>query len=101
MRVRDVPYIIEKLSMRATTLLKTSPQSDVCTQKIMGLQSHKNPNFGKFGTKRHLGATFVAKHRKYYKWEGGGFPQVWAMVSLVNMCMFMARLCTKSATTTH
>jgi hypothetical protein len=25
-------------------------------------------------------------HRKYYKWEGGGFPQVWAMVSFMSLC---------------
>jgi hypothetical protein len=31
----------------------------------------------------------------YYKGEGCGFPQVWAMVSLVNPCLHVARLCTK------
>ncbi len=43
----------------------------------------------------------VAKHRKYYKGEGGGFLQVWAMVTLVNPCMSMARSCTKKSLTTH
>jgi hypothetical protein len=28
----------------------------------------------------------VANHRVYYKGEGGGLPQVWAMVSLVCLC---------------
>jgi len=32
----------------------------------------------------------MAKHREYYKGEGGGFPQVWVMVSLVNLCMHVA-----------
>ncbi len=35
-------------------------------------------------TKWHLGASPMARHREYYKGEGGGFPQVWAMVSLVS-----------------
>jgi len=33
--------------------------------------------------------------------EGGGFPQVQAMVSLVSSCLPMAYLCTKSALTMH
>jgi hypothetical protein len=35
------------------------------------------------GTKSHLDVAFVEKHRVYYKGEGGGFPQVRAVVSLV------------------
>jgi hypothetical protein len=35
-------------------------------------------------TKWHLGAGPVARHRVYYKGEGGGFPQVRAMVNLVS-----------------
>jgi hypothetical protein len=35
-------------------------------------------------TKWHLGAGLMAKHRKYYKGEGGGFPQVRVVVNLVN-----------------
>jgi len=34
---------------------------------ILGLQ------LGRLGTKWHLGASPVAKHKKYYKGEGGGF----------------------------
>jgi len=33
-----------------------------------------------------LSAGPVARHKVYYKGEGGGFPQVWAMVNLVNLC---------------
>jgi hypothetical protein len=33
--------------------------------------------------------------------EGGGFPQVRAVVSFMNLCMSMARPCTKSAITMH
>jgi len=44
---------------------------------------------------------FVAKHKVYYKGEGGGFPQVWAMVSLVSSCLPMVRPCTKSVIVMH
>jgi hypothetical protein len=43
----------------------------------------------------------MAKHREYYKGEGGGFLQVQAMVSLVSMCLPVARLCTKNAPVMH
>jgi hypothetical protein len=46
-------------------------------------------------TKWHLGAGAMAKHRIYYKGEGGGFPQVQAMVSLVNPCLLVVCPCTK------
>ncbi len=57
---------------------------------FIGFQSCKNPNFENFRTKWHLGATPMAKHKEYYKGEGGGFIQVWAVVSLVNLCLSMA-----------
>jgi hypothetical protein len=37
----------------------------------------------------------MAKHRVYYKGEGGGFPQVQVVLNLVSLCLFVARLCTK------
>jgi hypothetical protein len=46
----------------------------------------------------HLSASLMAKHRIYYKEEGGGFFQVWAVVSL---CLPMARSCTKNVITMH
>jgi hypothetical protein len=52
-------------------------------------------------TKWHLGVGPVAKHKVYYKGEGGGFPQVWAMVSFVSPCLSMTRLCTKNVSTIH
>jgi hypothetical protein len=39
---------------------------------------------GSLMTKCHLDVGLVGSDRVYYKGEGGGFPQVWAMVSLVN-----------------
>jgi hypothetical protein len=38
------------------------------------------------GEKSRLDAGPVERHRVYYKGEGGGFPQVWAVVSLVCPC---------------
>jgi len=43
----------------------------------------------------------MAMHREYYKGEGGGFPQVQAVVSLVSLCLLVVRLCTKSAPIMH
>jgi hypothetical protein len=44
----------------------------------MHLQSRGSP-----GTKCHLDVAHVERRIVYYKGEGGGFPQVWAVVSLV------------------
>ncbi len=38
---------------------------------------------GSFKTKSHLDVTPVERRKVYYKGEGGGFPQVWAVGSLV------------------
>ncbi len=44
----------------------------------------------------------VASHREYYKGEGAGFPQVWAVVNLVSSrSMPMVRMCIKNGPTTH
>jgi hypothetical protein len=52
-------------------------------------------------TKCHLGVSPMARHKTYYKGEGGGFPQVWAMVSLVSLSLPMACPSTKSAIVVH
>jgi hypothetical protein len=43
--------------------------------------------FESLGKKWHLGVGHVAKHRVYYKGEGGGFPQIWAVIC--ESCEFM------------
>jgi len=43
----------------------------------------------------------MANHRVYYKGEGGGFPQVQAVVSLMNSNLFVARPNIKSALAMH
>jgi hypothetical protein len=59
-------------------------------QEVMRPQSRGNPNCENFGTptwesrdKNPFGCGPCGEHRVYYKGEGGGFPQVWAVVSLV------------------
>jgi hypothetical protein len=52
-------------------------------------------------TKCHLDVGLVERHKIYYKGEGDGFSQIWAMVSLVSSSLPMARSSTKSASTMH
>jgi hypothetical protein len=53
--------------------------------------------FGSPGTKSHSDLGAAEKCRKYYMREGGGFPQVRAMVSLVSPELPMACPNTKGA----
>jgi hypothetical protein len=53
--------------------------------------------FGSPGIKNHSNVGVVKRCRKYYKGEGGGFPQVWAVVSLVSPESPMACPSTKGA----
>jgi hypothetical protein len=57
--------------------------------------------FGSRETKNHLDVGLVEKHRVYYKGEGGGFPQVWAMVSLVSLSLPIICPSTKSVQIMH
>jgi hypothetical protein len=52
-------------------------------------------------TKWHLGASHVAMHKVYYKGEGGGFPQVRVVVSLVSQSLPVAHPNTKSVQAMH
>jgi hypothetical protein len=78
-------------------------------KEVMGIQSCKSPNFGKFrdsqlgslGTKWHLGVGPVTRQKKYYKGEGGGFPQIRVVMNLVSPCLPVASPCTKSVPITH
>jgi hypothetical protein len=62
---------------------------------ISGL-SFKSPR-----TKCHLDVAPMERHKIYYKGEGGGLPQVQAVVNLVNPMLLMVCLSTKSAQTMH
>jgi len=71
---------------------------------IMAFQNEKSPNFENFGspkTKWHLDVAPMANHKEYYKGDGVSFPQVRVVMSVMNLCMLVARSCTKSAPTTH
>jgi hypothetical protein len=68
------------------------------------MQGRKRPNFGNFrspGTKCHLDVGLVERHKVYYKGEGGGYPQVWAVVNLMSLSFPVVRLSTKNAQTMH
>ncbi len=62
----------------------------VITLGISGL------SLGSPGTKCHLGVGPMAMHKVYYKGEGGGFSQVWAVMSLclpiVHSCINVLQL---------
>jgi hypothetical protein len=74
----------------------------------MSLQTRGNFNFENFETptsesrdKMTFGCWFVARHRVSIRGEGGGFPQVRAMVSFVSPCLPMIHSCTKNALVVH
>jgi hypothetical protein len=77
-------------------------------QEVIGVQSGKNRNF------RNLESSYLGVPIKIDIWvqrlwpitnntkgEGGGFPQVWVVVSLMSPCMPVVRSCTKNAPTMH
>jgi hypothetical protein len=88
-------YTVGKLSTRVTTLLQISYLSKVYKK------SYGPPKLRESETKCYLDVALVEKHIVYYKGEGGGFPQVWAMVSLVSPSLPVVRPSTKSAQTMH
>jgi len=49
--------------------------------------------------KGHLDVGLMERHKKYYMGEGGGFPQFWAVVSLVSPKSPMAYPNTKGVAT--
>jgi len=80
-------HIVGKLSMKAITFFRPH-LSKKSARKIMVPQSRESPHFGNFGTLRtkfHLDVGPMGSHKLYYKGEGGGFPQVRAVVSFVNL----------------
>jgi hypothetical protein len=68
--------------------------------RVPTLGISKRP-FGSPGTKCHLDVGLVKRHKVYYKGEGGDFPQVWVVVSLVSPSLPVAHPSTKSAQTMH
>jgi hypothetical protein len=62
---------------------------------------HGESNLGVSGQKWHLGANPMARHREYYKGEGGSFLQVLAMMSLVSPSLPVAHPSIESAPAMH
>jgi hypothetical protein len=52
---------------------------------------------GSLGTKSHSDVGAAERRREHYMGKGGGFPRVWAVVSLVNPKLPMACASTKGA----
>jgi hypothetical protein len=69
------------------------------TYKILGVQIETISKllFRSPRTKSYSNVGAVDKHRVYYMGEGGGFPQVWAVVSHVSPKLPMACFSTKGA----
>jgi hypothetical protein len=89
----NVPHTVGKFSTRVTTLLQTALRSEVCSQSYGAPKSQESPLAGFWDShagvprkKNHLDVGPMERSRVYYKGEGGGFPQVWAVVSLVCPC---------------
>ncbi len=89
-------FAIDLISIRGLHANLWAPKN--AKEVILGIL--KLP-LGSLGTKCHLGATPVAKHKIYYNGEGGGFPQVRVVMSLVSPSLPMVHPSIKSASTMH
>jgi hypothetical protein len=85
-------HIVGKLLTRATTLFRTTFQLEVWSQSY-GTPKSQESQLGQFWDSHlrdprqsHLDVAPTKSHIIYYKGEGGGFPQVRAMVSVVCPC---------------
>jgi hypothetical protein len=74
-------------------------QNKLCALKVVGVPivGILGLPLGSPGTKNHLDVAHVERCRIYYMGEGGGFPRVWAVVSLVNLELLVACPNTKGA----
>jgi hypothetical protein len=89
-------FALDLISIRGLNTKLWGPKvMGVPTLGISGLP------FGSPGTKCHLDVGLMERHNVYYKGEGGGSPQVQAVVNLVNPSLLVACLSTKSASTMH
>jgi hypothetical protein len=96
-------HTIEKLLTRATTLLQTSSQSKVFTQSYEApkLRETQLCEFWDSRDKMPFRCGPCGEAQVYYKGEGGGFPQVRAMVNLVSLNLLVACPNTKNVPTMH
>jgi len=101
----DIPLKISRWGLQLCFRLHLNWRS---ANKVMGLQIVRVPilrilglPFRNLKTKCHLDVGPMASHRIYYKGEGGGFPQVWVVVSLMSPSLPMTRPSTKSVIAMH
>jgi hypothetical protein len=98
----DIPLESSRRGLQLSFLSHLNRRS---AHKVMGPQSCGSPNFGNLNgspeTKCPLDVGLVERHKVYYKGEGGGFPQIRAVVSLVSPSLLVACPSTKSAPTMH
>ncbi len=85
-----------------------SSQSEVCTQSFTTPKSQESQlwecwdsHLGVPGQNAILDVGFMERHKVYYKGEGGGLPQVWAMVNLMSPSLPVARPNNKNVPTMH
>jgi len=98
----NVRHTVEKLLTRATTLLQTASRFEVSSQSY-GAPKSRESWLARFrdshsavpGEKNHLDVGPMERCRVYYKGEGGGFPQIRAVVSLVCPCCLWFVLASK------
>ncbi len=90
-------FALDLIAIKGLNVKLCAPKAArVLSVKISGLP------FGSLGTKSHLDVTPMERCKIYCNVEGDGFPQVWAMVSLVSpscpwliLAPKMFQLCTK------
>jgi hypothetical protein len=92
----DYNFVLNLISIRGLHTKLWAP-------KVMGVSTLRiwRLPLGSPRTKCNLDASPVARHRVYYKGEGGDFPQVQAVVSLVSPSFLVACPSTISAPTMH
>jgi len=73
-------------------------EQKVMTSQVSGVQigTISELLLGSLGTKNHLDVGAMKRRKEYHTGEGGGFPRVWAMVSLVSPESHVAYFNTKS-----
>ncbi len=93
LRAGGMRHVVGKISTRATTLVYTSSRSKVCTKNYI----HKVARLPSLAKKIFSDATPAEWCIIYYMREGGGFPRVQAVVSLVSPELPVACPSTKGA----
>jgi hypothetical protein len=81
-------WVYDRLSGKMLQSHIVDPHHHILGAYVMaqGIETMYDVPLGSPSTKSHLDVGSVASQKVYYKGEGGGFPQVWAVVSLVCPC---------------